>query len=224
MEGQSRGAPFRLAFGPAAFWLMAFFLVPLGVIWAYSFGTNQGVTELAVTGTLANNARAASPLYLGILWKSLWLAAATTLICLAAGFPIAFVIAFAGPRARRWLLMAVMLPFWTNLLVRTYALIAVLRDEGFINSALALAGIGPLHLLYDNGAVLFGLVAVQLPFMVLPLYAGLDRRDRSLLEASLDLGASQWTTMRRIVIPLAMPGIVSGVILTFIPTFGAYLT
>jgi len=198
--------------------------VPMAVIGAYSFGENRGLTSIAVTGTLANYARAVSPLYLGILVKSLWLAAVTTLLCLIAGFPIAFAIAFAGPKARAWLLLGVMLPFWTNLLVRTYALIAVLRDEGFVNSALGWFGLAPLHLLYNNGAVLFGLVTVQLPFMVLPLYAALDRLDRSLLEASLDLGATQLTTLRRIVIPLAMPGIVSGIILTFIPTLGAYLT
>lgn len=231
---------FWAAFGPAAFWLLAFFVVPMAVIWAYSFGRNQGFTDIAITGTLANYARTLEPLYLGIVAKSLWLAAATTLLCLVIGFPVAFAIAFAAPRLRAWLLLGVMLPFWTNLLVRTYALIAVLRDEGYVNWSLGMLWHGlqaimgpmgvtlgefqPLPLLYDNGAVLFGLVYVQLPFMVLPLYAALDRLDRSLLEASLDLGAGQWTTMRRIVVPLAMPGILSGLILTFIPTLGSYLT
>ena len=227
---QARG-PFWAAFGPAAFWLFAFFLVPMAVILAYSFGRNAGPTDIALTGTLANYARALEPLYLGILWKSTWLAAATTALCLIIGFPVAFAIAFAGPRAKLWLLLAIMLPFWTNLLVRTYALIAVLREQGFINMGLGwlwqAAGQGafqPLLLLYNNFAVLFGLVYVQLPFMVLPLYACLDRLDRSLLEASLDLGAGHATTFRRIVIPLAWPGIVSGLVLTFIPTLGAYLT
>src|SRR5438067_1360039 len=190
---QAPSASFWFSFGPAAFWLAVFFLLPLGVIWAYSFGENRGFTDIAVTGTLANYARSFQPLYLGILWKSTWLAAATTLLCLVIGFPVAFAIAFAGARAKVWLLLAVMLPFWTSLLVRTYALIAVLRDEGFLNSGLRflwrLAGLQPfegLHLLYNNGAVLFGLIYVQLPFMVLPLYAALDRLDRSLLEASLD--------------------------------------
>jgi spermidine/putrescine transport system permease protein len=201
-----------------------FFALPMGVIWAYSFGANQGPTDIAITFTSANYARTLEPLYLGIIAKSTWLAALTTLLCLAIGFPVAFAIAFAGPRLRPWLLLGIMLPFWTNLLVRTYALIAVLRDEGLINSVLSWMALPPLALLYNNAAVLFGLVYVQLPFMVLPLYASLDRLDRSLLEASLDLGASQAATLRRIVIPLAMPGILSGLVLTFIPTLGAYLT
>ena len=237
MAGSWRQAktPFWLAFGPAAFWLAAFFAVPMAVIWVYSFGRNAGPTDIAVTGTLANYARTLEPLYLGILWKSCWLALATTALCLAIGFPVAFAIAFAGRRARVWLLLGVMLPFWTNLLVRTYALIAVLRDQGYVNDGLGalwhavqpvlgLSDFQPLALLYNNSAVLFGLVYVQLPFMVLPLYASLDRLDRSLLEASLDLGASHATTLRRIVIPLAMPGILSGLVLTFIPTLGSYLT
>src|SRR3954464_6024984 len=219
-----RRGPFWLAFGPAGFWLAMFFLLPMGVIWAYSFGANQGPTDIAITFTSANYARTLEPLYLGIIAKSAWLAGLTTLLCLVIGFPVAFAIAFAGPRLRPWLLLGIMLPFWTNLLVRTYALIAVLRDEGLINSALSWIALPPLQLLYNNAAVLFGLVYVQLPFMVLPLYASLARLDRSLLEASLDLGASQATTLRRIVIPLAMPGIVSGIVLTFIPTLGSYLT
>jgi spermidine/putrescine transport system permease protein len=227
--------PFWVAIAPAGFWLAAFFIVPMAVIWAYSFGRNDGLTDIAVTGTLANYARAFEPLYLGILWKSCWLALATTALCLLIGFPVAFAIAFAAPRAKVWLLLGVMLPFWTNLLVRTYALIAVLRDQGYINYGmgalwhglapfLRLGDFQPFALLYNMPAVLFGLVYVQLPFMVLPLYASLERMDRSLLEASLDLGASQAATFRRIVIPLAMPGILSGLLLTFIPTLGSYLT
>jgi spermidine/putrescine transport system permease protein len=179
-------------------------------------------------------------LYLGIFWKSFWFAGLTTVLCLIAGFPVAVAIAFASDRLRPWLLLLIMLPFWTNLLIRTYALMAVLRDQGYINWTLAflwsgashvagLAGhpLGPFHplpLLYNNFAVVFGLVYVQLPFMVLPLYAALDRLDRSLLEASLDLGAGQLTTFARVVVPLAMPGVISGVLITFIPSIGAYLT
>ena len=134
-----------------------------------------------------------------------------------------------------------MLPFWTNLLIRTYALITVLRTQGFANKTMgwfwdsassfkALVGLEPLGaweplpLLYNNFAVIFGLVYVHLPFMVLPLYAALDRLDKSLIEASLDLGAGHWTTINRIIAPLAAPGIISGVIITFVPALGAYLT
>jgi spermidine/putrescine transport system permease protein len=153
---------------------------------------------------------------------------------------VAVAITFASDRTKTWLLLLIMLPFWTNLLIRTYALMAVLRTEGYVNTALGfvwthasnfmavlgarLPPFSPLPLLHNNFAVVFGLVYVQLPFMVLPLYAALDRLDRSLLEASLDLGASQLTTFARVVVPLAAPGIVSGVLLTLIPSIGAYLT
>src|SRR5690606_38388402 len=146
------------------------------------------------------------PLYLGIFWKSIWMAAATTFISLVVAFPVAIAIVFAKPNVRMWLLLLIILPFWTNLLIRTYALIAVLRTNGFINNGLewlvvhadwllSFIGLGdntligpfsPLQLLYNNTAVVFGLVYVHLPFMVLPLYAALDRLDRSYLEASLD--------------------------------------
>jgi len=227
---------FAALFTPPALFLLAFFLVPIGIVWLYSFGQNVSLTEIAVTGTTANYTRALAPLYLGILAKSAWMAAAVTGLCLIAGFPVALAIAFASPRLKIWLLLMVMLPFWTNLLIRTYALIAVLRDEGYVNQGLKLgwalaATLGthtsafqPLELIYNNFAVMFGLVYVQLPFMVLPLYAALDRMDRSLLEASLDLGAGHLRTLWSIVLPLAMPGVVSGVVITFIPTVGAFLT
>ncbi|MGC1302030.1 MAG: ABC transporter permease [Caulobacteraceae bacterium] len=231
---------FLATLSPPALWLIAFFMVPLGVIWAYSFGRNAGLTDIAVTGTLANYARAFEPLYLGILWKSLVFAAVTTALCLVIGFPVALALSFARPRTRLWLLIAVMLPFWTNLLIRTYALMAVLRDQGYVNFALGwlyggvarLAALGgahlppfePLPLLHNDFAVVLGLVYVQLPFMVLPLYAALDRMDRSLLEASLDLGHGHLATLLRIVVPLAAPGIASGLVLTFIPSLGSYLT
>lgn len=221
--------------GPPLFWLTLFFLVPLAVVWAYSFGRNAGLTDIDISGTFANYARTIEPLYLGIFAKSLAVAALTTLICLVAGFPVAIAITFAPPRLKTWLLLGVMLPFWTNLLIRTYALIAVLRQEGYVNwtyealyngvaAFVALPAFAPLDLLYNESAVIFGLVYVHLPFMVLPLYAALDRLDRSLIEASLDLGAGHLATMWKVVVPLALPGILSGILITFIPALGAYLT
>ena len=218
-----------------------FFLVPMAIVWGYSFGRNVSLTEISVDGTFSNYARALEPLYLGIMWKSVLIAALTTLLCLIIGFPVALAIVFAEEKWRPWMLMAVMLPFWTNLLIRTYALMAVLRTEGYVNFGLGamwdgaswlktlvglqpLGDFTPLGLLYNNAAVVFGLVYVHLPFMVLPLYAALDRMDRSLIEASLDLGAGHLRTLRSIVAPLAMPGIISGIIITFVPALGSYLT
>jgi spermidine/putrescine transport system permease protein len=215
---------FAALFAPPALWLGLLFFAPIAIIIGYSFGENVGLTEIDVSGTFANYARALDPLYVGIFVKSLWFAALTTVICLVVGMPVALAIAFAPERTKLWLLMAIMLPFWTNLLVRTYALIALMRDSGYINKSLGFFGIEPLPLLHNNFAVVVGLVYVHLPFMVLPLYAALDRLDRSLLEASLDLGASHIGTFFRVVVPLALPGIMSGVVITFIPALGAYLT
>lgn len=234
-------AVFAGALGPPLFWLVLFFLVPLAIVWVYSFGQNAGLTEISFTGTFANYAKSIEPLYLKIFAKSAAVAGLTTVLCLVLGFPVALAITFAPPRFKAWLLLLVMLPFWTNLLIRTYALIAVLRTEGYINLSLGwlwdrAAGLAPyvglqpfgaftpLELLHNNFAVVVGLVYVHLPFMVLPLYAALDRLDRSLLEASLDLGAGHIRTLLVIVVPLALPGIASGVLITFIPALGAYLT
>jgi spermidine/putrescine transport system permease protein len=233
-------AVFWTLFATPTFWLAAFFIAPLAIIWAYSFGQNAGLTAITINGTFANYAHGLNALYLGIFWKSFWFALVTTAACLVIGFPMALAITFASEKTKVWLLLMIMLPFWTNLLIRTYALMAVLRTEGYVNFTLAFLwnglgqGLGliglhlppfhPLPLLYNNFAVVFGLVYVQMPFMVLPLYAALDRLDRSLLEASLDLGAGHLTTLFRVVLPLSMPGIISGVIITLIPSIGAYLT
>jgi spermidine/putrescine transport system permease protein len=234
MEQRPAAAPgvFAAVGLPPMVWLFALFLAPLAVIWAYSFGENRTLVEIAITGDWGNYARALKPLYLAILLKSMGFAALTTLLCFVLGLPVALAISFAGRRAKLLLLVAIMLPFWTNLLIRTYALMAILRTEGLINAALgavwdALPGLppfAPLPLINNNFAVVVGLVYVHLPFMVLPLYAALDRLDKSLIEASLDLGAGHFTTLRRVVVPLALPGIFSGVIITFIPALGAYLT
>jgi len=226
---------FAAALGPPLFWLVLFFLVPLAIVWAYSFGHNDGLTDIAITGTFKNYARAIEPLYLKIFVKSAGVAALTTGLCLVIGFPVALAITFAPQKTKAWLLLLIMLPFWTNLLIRTYALIAVLRTEGYINKTyewfwtladkvVPLGAFQPMELLYNNFAVVLGLVYVHLPFMVLPLYSALDRLDKSLLEASLDLGAGHMRTLFKVVVPLALPGIASGVLITFIPALGAYLT
>lgn len=237
---QAKAAFAAIAVPPIA-WLFLFFLVPLAVVWGYSLGENTGPTTIDVTGTFANYMRAVEPLYLEIFGKSLIIAGLTTVLCLIVGFPVALAIAFASPKTKAWLLLLIMLPFWTNLLIRTFALIAVLREQGFVNFGLewlwnnasglmSLVGLQPLGefepltLLYNNTAVVIGLVYVHLPFMVLPLYSALDRMDRSLMEASLDLGAGHLRTIWSVVVPLAAPGIASGILITFIPALGAYLT
>jgi len=223
ISGGSRSA-FWAVFLTPALWMMLFFVVPLSVIWAYSFGRTLGLTEVVVTGTLANYVRVFDPVYLMIFAKSLVFAGVTTAICLIIGFPYALVMTFASARAKILLLLAIMLPFWTNLLVRTYALMAVMRTEGWINDGFGLVGLGPFEMLHTNFAVITGLVYVHLPFIVLPLFSTLDRLDRSLIEASLDLGAGHLRTIFQVVIPIVWPGILSAVLLCFIPALGSYLT
>ncbi len=227
---------------PGTLWLLLFFLVPLAFVWLLAFGERAGPVEITITWTLDNYRQALEPIYLGLFWKSFWIAALSTAICLVIAFPVSLAVSFAAPRTKPLLLMLVILPFWTNFLIRTYAMIAVLRTRGYLNYALEYLwlagkylltplGLGtllgerfvPLSLLYNNSAVIFGIVYVYLPFMVLPLYATLEKLDRSYLEASLDLGASQWTTFQRIIVPLAWPGIVSGIVLVFIPALGTFL-
>ena len=224
---------------PGAFWLLGFFLAPLALIWLYSFGERAGPVDIVVTGTRENYLAALDPIYLGLFWKSFWIAALATATTLVIAFPVALAVSFAPARLKPLLLLLVILPFWTNLLIRTYAMIAVLRTRGYANFGLeaiwdlvgagsgllgiALQAFEPLTLLYSNAAVVIGIVYVYLPFMVLPLYATLERMDRSYLEASLDLGAGHLRTFMSVVVPLARPGILSGVILVLVPALGTFL-
>jgi spermidine/putrescine transport system permease protein len=191
---------------PGGLWLLAFFIAPLALIWLFSFGERAGPVDVVITGTLENYLAVFDPLYLGLFWKSFWIAALATALVLIVGFPVALAVSFAPARIKPLLLLLVILPFWTNLLIRTYAMTAMLRTRGYVNFGLealwdtlaaALGALGlallppfqPLPLLYNNTAVVVGIVYVYLPFMVLPLYATLERLDRTFLEASLDLGA-----------------------------------
>jgi len=182
------------------------------------------ITEYDYLSGITNYIRSVDSLYLIIMWKSIWVSALATVLCLVTAYPIAFGICFAPERWKPILLLLVVLPFWINLLIRTYALIAVFRTQGYVNVALGAVGLGPYDMLYNNFAVIFGLVYVYMPFMVLPLYATIERLDKSFLEASLDLGASQFTTFMKVTVPLTMPGIVTGIILVFIPCLGSFLT
>jgi len=204
---------------------LTLFIAPLAIIFAYSLLTRGTWGGLAKPWTLESYGRLIDPIYLAILWRSFWIAGAATILCLILGFPLALFISRSGSRKNLYLSL-VILPFWTSFLVRTYAWMFLLRDTGLINTALQKIGLihDPLPLLYNDGAVILGLVYGYLPFTVLPLYATLERLDRNLLEAAADLGAKPWVTMTRVVIPLSAPGIRAGAILVFIPCLGAYLT
>jgi spermidine/putrescine transport system permease protein len=210
---------------PAWLTVAVLFAAPFVIVLAYSFLTRGVYGGLELPWTTENYRRLFDPLYLTILWRSFAMALAATALCLLLAFPAALFIARA-PRHKNLYLQLVMLPFWTSFLVRTYAWIFLLRDTGLFNTSLQALGIthAPLPLLYNNGAVLLGLVYGYLPFMVLPIYATLERLDPALVEAAADLGARPLATVFRIVVPLSRPGIVAGSILVFIPCLGAYLT
>lgn len=201
------------------------FLVPLLIICFYSFLTRGTYGGVVINWTTESYQRLADPLYGIILFRTFWIAGLSALLCLALGFPLALFISRAGARKNLYLSL-VILPFWTSFLVRTYAWMFLLRDTGLLNTALQSLGIihDPLPLLYNDGAVILGLVYSYLPFMVLPLYATLERLDPNLLEAAADLGAKPWATLVRVVLPLCAPGIRAGTVLVFIPCLGAYLT
>jgi spermidine/putrescine transport system permease protein len=215
----------RWFLAPTTSTLVALFFAPMAIILAYSLltrGPYGGVTD---AWTLENYVRLFDPLYFAILFRTLVLAISATVLCLVLGFPLALFISRAGTRKNLYLQL-VMIPFWTSFLVRTYAWMFLLRDTGLINSALIAMGVirEPLPLLYNNGAVLLGLVYSFLPFVVLPLFATLERLDKGLLEAAADLGARPFETVTRVVIPLCAPAFRAGAVLTFIPSLGAYLT
>jgi spermidine/putrescine transport system permease protein len=205
--------------------MLSLFLAPLLIILAYSFETRGAYGDISLPWTAESYQRLGDTLYLGILWRSFWIAGLATLLCLLLGFPLALFISRSEKR-KHLCLSLVILPFWTSFLVRTYAWMFLLRDTGLINTVLQKLGLihDPLPLLYNNGAVVLGLVYSYLPFVVLPLYATLERLDHTLLEAAADLGATPLATLTRVVIPLCAPGIRAGAILTFIPCLGAYLT
>ena len=210
---------------PARLWTALFLAAPLAIVVVYSLLTRGDIGGVETPWSLESYTRLIDPLYLGILWRSVWIATVSTVACAILGFPLALFIARAGRRKNLYLQL-VLLPFWTSFLIRTYAWIFLLRDTGLINTVLLSLHIvaKPLPLLYNDGAILVGLVYNFLPFFVLPMYATLERLDPALIEAAADLGATPWRTLWRVIIPVSKPGIVAGAVLVFIPCLGAYLT
>jgi spermidine/putrescine transport system permease protein len=214
--------------------LGVFFLAPMATMLGISFrekgpaGTIkpiEDVTHYITRGTFLNNYRASlDPDYAGVYWRSLWLAVATTGLCLLIGYPMAYYIAIvADPRRKNLLLAMVAIPFWTSFLIRMGAWKLILGTQGVLNTMLGSIGVGPFEMLYTPGAVLIGLVYGELPFMILPLYASLEKMDRTLLEAAADLGAGAGGRFFRVTVPQTMPGIVAGIVLVFIPAAGQFV-
>lgn len=209
---------------PIIFWMLTFLTVPLIIVIITGFFTRGTYGQVEHIFTLNNYSRMLDPIYIKVLLVSLLLSFITTLLCLIIGYPFAYFIAKSRRKYRTILLMLIIIPFWTNSLIRTYSWIVLLRTTGVINSYLMMLGLihEPMQMLYTNGAVLLGLVYTLFPFMVLPLYASIEGLDKSYLEAASDLGASPWKTFLKVTIPLTTPGIVAGCILVFIPTLGLF--
>jgi spermidine/putrescine transport system permease protein len=213
-----------VVFTPSLFWLVIFFLIPLIIVFSYSFAEPNIYGGVIFRFTLRNYAEILSPRYLKVVARSIWISAAVTGLCLLFGYPVAY---FISTRAAKWkniLMVLVILPFWTSSLVRVVAWMTILRTEGVLNTFLISLGIisTPLRLFPSQGAVMIALVHVYLPFMILPLYASIEKFDFSLLEAALDLGADRIKAFLKVTLPNTMPGIVAGVMLVFIPTLGSF--
>ena len=220
-------------------WLLLFFLAPFAIVFKISFAdpvlAQPPFTPLfdwaadgwnSVQATLENYRFLFSDnLYALSYLKSIWIAALSTLLCLLVGYPMAYGIARASPNARFVLLLLVILPFWTSFLLRVYAWMGILSTKGLINTALLGMGLidEPLKILYTDTAVYLGIVYSYLPFMILPLYATLERLDVSLLEAASDLGAKPWSVFKDITFPISRPGVIAGCLLVFIPALGEYV-
>ncbi len=210
---------------PPFIWLVVFFLIPVLILAAVSFSPAGMTVEIFRAPSLDQYRQTLDAFYLSILLRSLGYAAAATLITLLIAFPAAYFIASSPPRRQVWLLFLVFLPLWTNLLVRLYSFKIILGDNGLVNQVLeALAIVDePLTLIYTPLAVVVGFVYWNLPYMIPPIYAALERMNPSLLEASMDLGASRAATFRHVVIPASLPGVAAGVILCFVPTLGSFI-
>lgn len=214
----------NVAVGLIVGWLLLFVFLPNLMIFTTSFLTRDHGSLISLVFTVENYSRLFDPMYFSVLWHSLVMAGTATLICLLVGYPFAYIVAGMPARWRPILLFLIIVPFWTNSLIRTYALKAVLGTKGLLNQSLLSLGIieQPLRIMFTETAVVIGMVYILLPFMILPLYAAIEKLDGRLLEAARDLGAGALPRFVRVVLPLTMPGIVAGCLLVFLPALGMF--
>ncbi|WP_174269560.1 spermidine/putrescine ABC transporter permease PotB [Vibrio ichthyoenteri] len=205
-------------------WLALFVLIPNLMIIGTSFLTRHEANLIDMTFTLDNYIRLVDPLYAKVLMHSFYMAIIATLLCLVIGYPFAYIVAKMPPKWRPFMLFLVIVPFWTNSLIRTYGLKIVLGTQGILNKSLMAMEIidKPLRLMYTETAVMIGLVYILLPFMILPLYSAIEKLDNTYLEAAKDLGANKFQTITRVILPLTMPGIIGGCLLVLLPALGMF--
>lgn len=210
---------------PFIIWTIVFTLLPLVIIFFYSLDGSGQVGQLSFKLTPGHYSKFFEPMYLGVFLRTAKLALFSTIICLLIGYPMAYIISQKGVRMQGLLVMFVLLPQWTNFLLRTYAWMNVLRDKGVLNSLLINLGIisEPIKFLYTEGAIMMGMVYNFLPFMVLPIYSVLMKLDSRYIEAARDLGANSITVFSKVIFPLSIPGVVSGIIMVFMPAMSTFV-
>ena len=212
---------------PAWVWLILFIIVPVAFVFWYSFGYKPGLFGTHATDVLSFDRylEVLTPTFFQTFLSTMWIGLTGTALCLLIGGPVAYWMAVKAPASRRGLLLAlVLVPFWTNFLVRTIGWQVILAPEGWLSSAFQSIGFAPFDILYTREAVLLGVVYNYLPLMILPLYVAFDRVGEPLREASRDLWAGRWRTLFRVTLPIAMPGVVVGALLVYIPLMGDYIT
>lgn len=207
---------------PYIVWIMAFILFPSVLVFLYSI-TKDSNGIITINFTLDNYRIFFNPMYINILFDSIWLATISTIICLLLGYPAAYIISNANISKRNTLLFLCILPMWMNMLLRTYAWMTILGNNGLINNFLELIGLPRLNLLYTKGATIMGMVYNFIPFMILPIYTALSKLDIKLIEAATDLGANKKIVFKKIILPLSMPGVISGIIMVFMPAVSTFI-
>ena len=224
--GGRRPLASHLLLAPASAWLLIFLVIPAVALFFLSFAKNGTYGQIVWELGLHNYRRAFDAKYLPVLVRTLAFAGAATTACLLLGYPLAYYLVFRAGKWKNALLIGLMVPFWSSTLVAFYSWMIVLGKEGLLNTALLKLGFlnSPIGFLYTPGSVILGLVYFYLPFMVLPLYGSLDKVPRSYVEAAYDLGAGRWTAFFKVTLPLSLPGMVTGCLLTFIPCLGDFIT
>lgn len=210
--------------GPVYVWMVLFLAIPLMIIVVFSFLSRGVYGTVEPVFQLNNFVELFQPMYLKVFWSSILISFITTLLCLAMGYPFAYYVAMQSPKLRNKLMLFVIVPFWTNSLIRVYAWIILLRKEGLINQLLLTLNLidEPLKMLYNYFGIVVGMVYTLLPFMILPLYASIEKLERQYVEAARDLGANSMNVFLHVTLPLTMPGITAGSMLVFIPTLGYF--
>ena len=206
----------KAAASPHIVWSVLFIIAPLIFVMYYAFTDKEGNFTFSNFGELFQAS------YLEIFMRSVCFAFLATVLCLVIAYPIAYFIAKAKPKTQKILIMLVMLPMWMNFLIRTYSWMALLEDTGIINTFLGLFGLGPVHMINTAGAVILGMVYNYLPYMIIPIHSVLSKVDNRLLEAAADLGSNPFTVITKVVFPLSVPGIISGITMVFVPSISTF--